>query len=123
MLPPVFALLKQSAAVRAIVQTGSESPRIYRHGIAPQDIERPYVTWFMVSGVPENTLSELPLADRCTVQIDCWHQTDRGVEDLAVAVRDALEPSAVMTGAPVDLRETETKLFRMTLQFDFFIDH
>jgi hypothetical protein len=125
MLPPVFQTLKASAAVKAIV--GTNPPRIYRHGSAPQrpdglPLEQPYITWFLVVGVPENTLSELPATDRATVQVDCWHQTDAGIEALALAARDAIEPYAVMTGIPVDGREPETRLYRMSLQFDWFVN-
>jgi hypothetical protein len=120
MLPPVFARLKASSAVRAFV--GTSPARIYRHGDAVQDGARPYITWALVSGVPENQLSGTPTTDRMTVQVDCWHQTDKGVEEMADAVRDAIEPYAHMTSMPVDLREPETKLYRMTLEFDWFND-
>ena len=120
MFPQVFQTLKASEAVKNIV--GTNPPRVYRHGSAPQDTTRPYVTWFVVTGNPENTLSELPAVDRVQVQIDCWHQTDQGIELLALAVRDAVEPYAHMTSAPIDLREPETLLFRIALVFDWFVD-
>jgi hypothetical protein len=116
MLPPVFALLKQSAAVKNIV--GTNPPRIYRHGNAPQDKAIPYVTWFLVVGTPENNLSDPPPDDRMTVQVDCWHPTDTGVDLLATAVRDALEPHGHVTGILIDERDTATRLYRMALQCD-----
>jgi len=126
MLPPVFQALKASAAVKAIV--GSNPPRVYRHGRVPdgtpeRPITQPYVTWFLVSGVPENNLSDPPPCDRATVQVDCWHQTDAGIELLARAVRDALEQIGVMTGTQIDDFETETKTYRISLQVDVFINH
>jgi hypothetical protein len=69
---------------------------------------------------PDNNLSDLPSLDRLGVAIDCWHQTDAGVETLAQAVRDAIEPHAHLIGTLADLREIETKLFRLVLQFDWF---
>lgn len=119
MLPPVFQTLKLSTDVKNIV--GTNPPRIYRHGVAPQDVTRPYVTWLLVSGVPENQLSGLPGTDRMSVQIDCWHQTDAGVESLATAVRDACEPYAHMTAIVANEREQETRLYRLGLQFDWFV--
>ncbi len=118
MFPPVFQTLKASADVKAVV--GTNPPRIYRHGDAPQDVARPYITWQLVSGVPENNLSDTPPADRQTVQVDCWHQTDAGIEILAEAVRDAIEPTAHMTATLIDAREAETKLYRVSMQFDFW---
>lgn len=117
MLPRVFEVLKNAPSVTAIVGT-----RVYRHGSAPQDTTRPYVTWQLVAGTPENNLSSTPPIDRMTVQVDCWHQTDAGIEVLATAVRDAIEPVAHMTGMPVNEREQATKLYRIALQFDWFVD-
>lgn len=118
MLPPVFQTLKASSAVKAIV--GTNPPRIYRHGSAPQDVSRPYITWTLVSSVPENNLSDPPPTDRQTVQVDCWHPEDAGIDELATAVRDAIEPIAHMTSTLFDEQEPETKLYRIGLQFDFF---
>lgn len=118
MLPPVFQALKASSAVKNIV--GSSPPRIYRHASAPQDTSSPYITWFVVTATPENNLSDPPPVDRIAVQVDCWHQTDAGVVALAEAARDAIEPVAHMVAMPVNLREPETKLYRIALQFDFW---
>lgn len=125
MLPPIFQTLKSATDVKAIV--GTNPPRIYRHGSAPQrpdglPFDQPYITWFLLSGVPENQLSGTPPVDRMTVQIDCWHQTDAGIEVLATAVRDAVEPFAHMTSMPVNEREVETKLYRIAMEFDWFND-
>jgi hypothetical protein len=132
MLPPVFQALKASQAVKDIV--GTNSPRIYRHGKAPdgtpdRPIAEPYITWFMVSGIPENNLSDPPPCDRATVQVDCWYPdrggraADAGIELLARAARDALEQIGVMTAAPIDDYETTTKTYRISLQVDVFINH
>ncbi len=79
------------------------------------------MTWFLVVGVPDNNLSDTPPSDRATVQIDCWHTTDRGIEDMAIAVRDAIEPFCHVTAINVDTRERETKLFRMSFQADWIL--
>ena len=114
MLPPIFTWLKV-APVQAIIGT---PPRAYRHADASQDATKPYVTWSIVSGIPDNQLSGLPPSDRYTIQVDCWHQTDAGVESLATAVRDAIEPFGHLTSIPINNRETETRLYRIGLQFD-----
>lgn len=118
MLPPVFATLKASATVKNMV--GTNPPRIYRHGEAPQNVTDPYITWF-ATPTPENTLSETPKVDRVGVQVDCWHRTDAGVEQLAVAARDAIEPHAHMTATVIDHREPETRLYRISMQFDWWL--
>jgi hypothetical protein len=115
LLPPVFALLKAAPAVTAIL---GALPKVYRHGLAPQGTVAPYVVWMVIAGDPQNTLSETPGVDRLTIQVDCYDTTDGGVETLAAAVRDALEPSMYLTGIPIDDREPDTALYRIGLQFD-----
>lgn len=121
-LPPIFSTLQASADVRAIV-----GRRVYRHGAAPQDLDlgKPYVTWQLISGVPENQLSGTPTTDRDTVQVNCWYPDlggERGVETLSQAVRDAIEPHALLTSIPIDQQEPETKRYWIALQFDWFHD-
>lgn len=116
MLPPIYPTLSASPSVSAIVGT-----RIYPHADAPQDVAAPYVTWFLAGGSPEITLSEPPLVDRMTVQIDCWHPTSAGVVALSLAVRDAIESHAHITGYPINTRDAETKLYRMGLQLGWWL--
>ena len=116
MLPPVYATLHGSAAVAALV-----SDRIYAHGAAPQTVVKPYVTWQLIAGVPLNNLSDLPPGDQMTVQVDCWHTTADGIEALATAVRDAIEPVAHVTGVVVNLREPATLLYRIGMQADWWL--
>lgn len=118
LLPPVFALLKASAAVTAILGV---TPKVYRHGIAPQGTNAPYATWLLVGADPENSLSDLPATDRLIVQIDCFHTTDGGIEQLAEAVRNAIEPTAHLTGIPINEKEPTTGLYRIALQFDWWL--
>lgn len=119
MLPPVYNTLRASSDLVAVV--GS---RIYRHGQAPQGTIAPYITWALITGTPENQLSGVPPVDSMTIQVDVWADGaagDKLVETLADLVRDAIEPYAHMTGMPVDQRETETKLWRIALQFDWWM--
>lgn len=126
MLPGVFQVLKASADVKAIV--GTTSPRIYRHGEAPGaivNVQPPatplaYITWLLVSGVPENNLSDNSPVGRQSVQIDIWHPTDAGIETLFNAVRDAIEPVAHITSYQDFPRDAETRRFRASIDADFF---
>jgi len=114
MLPPVYALLTGATAVAAIVST-----RIYPHGSAPPEVAQPYITWQMVSGVPEINLADAPDIDRCTLQVNCWHATSAGIVTLATAVRAALETAGHVTGVPINQRDTETKLYWIAIQMDW----
>lgn len=119
MLPNVYARLTASPTVTALVGT-----RIYRHGAAPQNVTAPYVTWFVVSGTPENSISETPRIDNFNVQVDCWSNNtgtgDAQVEAVAEAVRDALEPYAHCTGYLINERDFDTQRYRFGMSFTFW---
>lgn len=121
MMPSVFLTLKADPTVWGIV--GGNPARIWQTS-APEDVPRPnanpYVIWSLVTGTPENNLSDPPPVDRQSIQIDCWHKTQVGVDNLATAVRDAVEPVAHMTGVVISTQDQETKLFRIGMQFDFW---
>lgn len=122
MFPQIFPIIKDSSAVTAII--GSSPVRFYRHGSAPQNVVAPYVTWNVVTGTPENSLDATPRADNYSVQVDCWSDNtgtgSAGVETLAEAVRDALEPFGHMTAVSVDDRDPETMRYRIGLTFTFW---
>lgn len=117
MLPPVYSTLRASSAVVDIV-----GDRIGQHGEIEQDAARPYITWQLIGGVPENQLSDVPDTDLIQVQLNCWHATSAGVEALAEAARDAVEPYAHITGYPVDQREAETRLHWIAIQVDWWLN-
>lgn len=124
MLPVVLPILAADPEVTGIL--GTTPVRFYPHGRAPQDVQAPYATWFIVSGIPENTIDEVPRIDRFSVQIDCWSSNSgEGAEEvkaLATAIRDALEPFAHMTAIAVDGIDPDTQRNRLGLQFTFWED-
>lgn len=100
--------------------------RIFRSGNAPQGTATPYITWFTIGDEPFDHLSGPPKTDRDTVQIDCYAgpggSAERGVLDLAGAVRDALDAAGISNRLVVDLLEPDTMLYRIGLQADFIHD-
>lgn len=114
MLPNVYQVLRNDSTVKSTVGT-----RIYRHGSAPQDVTKPYITWFVVTGTPQDVLNAPPCHDFDTVQIDCWSETDTQIETLAYAVRAALDGQLISNRIIIDNRETDTKLYRIALEADF----
>lgn len=114
MFPPVYQTLRANATVLATV-----ADRIGRHGEIEQDATRPYITWQIVSGNPYDVLSSAPCADFTTVQIDIYSPTDAGAAALAVAVRDALDTALVVNRVVVNLREPDTRLYRVGMEADF----
>lgn len=117
MIPPVYALLKASAPVVAIV-----ADRIGAHGQVMPDELRPYITWQVVNGAGENTLDKgRAPADRASVQIDFYHSTEAGLRALSEAGRNAVESASYYVGLVADERDADTLLFRLALQFDFVL--
>lgn len=120
MFPPIHTILSQDSEVSALAVGG-----IWRHGDAPKGVTAPYVTWFLVVGVPENNLSDGPGIDGDVIQLDCWSENngtgDEGVETLAVAVRDAIENHAHIEAYTDDGRDPETKRFRISMQAKFWV--
>lgn len=113
MLPNVYQILRSNATIVSTVAT-----RIYRHGSAPQDVVKPYITWVLSSGNPENNVSGAPCSDKDTVQIDCWSESDTQVETLAYAVRQALDNNLIVNRIVMNMRESDTKLYRIALEAD-----
>lgn len=120
MRPPVPEYLLASTEVAALV--GTNPVRIFRD-VAPQDTARPYVVWSVIFGAAENYLAQRPGIDNFRVQIDCWGDDEAQVEDLARAVRDALEGQrVVMIGINSALPDFETSLRRYSFDWSFWVD-
>jgi hypothetical protein len=115
MLPDVFPLLKLAGI------TDKVGSRIYHFAAAPQGAQRPYITWFVVSGQPYDQISGAPCADFYAVQIDCWSENELEVEALAMAVRMALDAPGVANRLAITQYESGTKLYRVGLEADFII--
>lgn len=114
MLPAVYSTLRSNSAVLAAVGN-----RIYRHGSAPQDVSKPYITWFVVTGMPEVQLSGAPCVDMDAVQIDCWSDQDAQVESLAYSVRKSLDDAKIVNRIVQNNREDDTRLYRIGIEADF----
>lgn len=115
MFAPVYDVLVADSQVSTLLGT-----RIYRHDDAARDVSGDYATW-AVSATPENSLDDRPLIDRQTITVNVYSDDDETVEQIADAVRNALEPFAQCTGVPVDNRDrAETKRYRIALQFDWW---
>ena len=122
MLPRILHILTAAPAVTALIGAGTnpvtDPVRAYRHGDAPQDVKKPYVTWSVPGGAAENTFEGAD-ADVFRTQVDCWSDKDAEIEVLAAAVRAALEPHAHLVAYIADERDSVTKRYRMGFTFDF----
>jgi len=113
MFPPVYRALRTPAVI-AIVED-----RIGRHGEVAQDERRPYIVWSIVIGDPHDHLSGPPISDFTTVDINCYHEDDAGVEELALAVQSALDAAGHHNRVRVNRRDPDTRLYRVGIEADF----
>lgn len=105
MTPKIWGMIKNNAGVIAAL---GNPPRAYSFGNAPQTVQKPYATWQLVNGLPENYLGNLPDVDDFTVQIDVWAGDGDTAEACAKALRDALEPHGYVDAWRGETRDKET---------------
>ncbi len=114
MFPRVYQTLTANATVVAMV-----GDRIGRHGVIQQTETRPYITWQIATDDPVADISDTPSTDFTTVQIDCYHPTDAGIQQLGVAVRAALDAASIYNRVRINNRDQDTKLYRVGIDADF----
>ena len=118
MTPAIFPLVTGSAAATALL--GTSPTRFYPCGEAPENVAKPYATWFVVSGVPENYLDCPPNIDSITVQVDVWADSQTDARDVFEALRKAFEGDAHIMGVGPEGREPDTRLYRHSMTVDFW---
>lgn len=122
MYPPIFPPVKASSACRALLQGGTGEMRFYQFGLAPQNVQKPYAVWQRVFGQPYNHMNEVPNTDTFTLQVDIYADSAESSRNVAVAIRDAVEPLAYITNWLNESRDPETKNFRFGFQVDWIVE-
>lgn len=116
MIPPVYAALMADPAV-----SGMTAGRI-RQDVGNPDEGAPYIVWRLLSAVPEMTTQRRAPADRCSISIDVFARDEEEREALTAAARHALEPHGPILTIQSLGKDTETRLWRMTFDMDWFIN-
>ena len=120
MIPPVFAILNASSVVKNLL--GASPLRVFPWGAAPQTTAKPYATYTVYNGLPENSLSDTPDMDALSTQIDVWAESVDSCLAVAEAVRNVIEPYAHLTSFSSISPDEDTELFRQRMDFDFFTE-
>lgn len=115
MVPPVYRILSGDVAVTALV-----ADRISGQGYGGETPVAPYITWNVVSGMPQNYLADRPGVDDFRAQVDIWAQDAATAKQVAEAARDALEPHAYCVGVVADEYDPETQLYRYGFDWRFW---
>lgn len=122
--PPIFALANADAGVRALLKSGTGPLRFWLFGRAPQPgapgYALPYSVWQTAYGSPENFLAGRPDTDNFGVQVDAYASTPEAARAVLEALSYSLELDAHVVSWRGEERETETNLFRSSMDVEFF---
>lgn len=119
MTPPVFLALSQHVETATLL--GPPPIRAFPAGKAPPGVPYSYVTWVLVVGIPENTLSGTPEFDAETVQIDAWAEDYDKAKTLGAACRKAIEPFGYVTSFGIPQPDPDTGAYRVTIEAEFIV--
>jgi hypothetical protein len=118
MNPTLFTILKATPAVTALL--GTPILRVFPWGRAPQNVVKPYATYGVFNGNPENYLGQVPDMDNAGTQLNIWAESAASCDACFNAVRDALEPHAHMTNYATPDLDADTNLYSARMEFDFW---
>lgn len=116
--PPIFLVCSTDPGVIALIGSGVDC-RIYSFGEAPEGVEKPYVVWNLIDGIPENYLADRPDADGFTLQVDVYATSAVAATQVTVALRDALELNANITRWGASGRDPTTKDYHRSFDIDW----
>jgi hypothetical protein len=114
-ITPLPLILSQDSGISGIV-----GERIYEYGMAPKGTPKPYITWFIITGQPNNNLSDPPPDDNYVIQVDIWSSSSN--VELRNLVRDAIERHSYITSWGGHDRDDKTQDYRVTLTCDWFVN-
>jgi len=118
MTPDIFLSIASDSDCADVL--GDNPLRFWPFAAAPQNPVKPYATWQVIYGSPENYLDRAPDIDSIGVQIDCWGDTISSVRSAAKSIRGAIEPVAHVVAFNGESREPDTKLYRVSFSVDFW---
>lgn len=118
MYPPLHATCAADTSVQSLLGDGTIL-RLYPFGEARQREVYPYAVWKTVYGQPENYLSGRPDVDSFGTQIDVYAATWRSARQVADALQAAIEGVAYVTAYNGEMRDGETKAFRVSFTVDW----
>jgi len=119
MFPPIFQVCAADATVTGLL--GATPTRLYLFSQAPQEPVLPYAVWQLISGSPYNHLTCPPDADIFTVQVDSYATTATEARQVAEALRDAIQASAMVVSWNGESRDAETQNYRYSFDVEWHV--
>lgn len=117
---PIFSVCAASAAVKSLL--GTNPVRFYQFGLAPQGVALPYAVFRTIYGAPENYLDGVPDVDSWGLQIDVYASSSSSAQNVASALRDAIEQKAYVTAWRGDSRDPDTKNYVYSFDVDWILN-
>jgi hypothetical protein len=90
--------------------------------IAPDETAKPYITYQVVSNIPETTLDGPTGTENRRLQIDVFDTTYGAVKTLEATIKSTMA-SAAIVNIPLstgDLYEGDTQLYRVTMDYSIW---
>lgn len=115
--PPIFMLCAADPGVTALL--GTNPVRLFMFGMAPQNIQKPYGVWQVISGSPESYLAGRPDTEQHTLQVDVYADSAAQSRAALAAIEHAIELSCYVTRYGGESRDTETKSYRSSMDVDW----
>lgn len=119
---PFFEIVSVSAAVQAIF--GSNPVRIFPFEYAQtkgDKLTKPYATFQLTGGNPDNNLSDRPDSDSIDLQIDVYATTVEDTREAANAIEYAIELDCHIMRIMNEQIDGPTKLYRTTFSTQWFV--
>jgi hypothetical protein len=91
--------------------------------VAPELVVKPYIVYSVISNVPSVSLDGPTDTEQRRIQVDVWGETYASVKGLEVTIKSTMAGSSIVNIplSTMDLYESETKLFRISMDFSVWI--
>jgi hypothetical protein len=119
MHPPLYAVCAADTSVQDLLTGPDGLLRLYPFGEARQQEIYPYAVWSVVGGQPENYLGDRPNVDSASTQVDVYARSWSSAREVYAALRDAIEGAAYVSAFNGEMRDPETKSYRVSFTVDW----
>jgi len=111
--PPIFSICAADPGVTALL--GTSPVRLFMFGMAPQNIQKPYAVWQVISGSPESYLAGRPDTDQHLLQIDVYADNASEARTVLAAIVHAVELHSYVVRYGGESRDSETLNYRSSM--------
>ena len=119
---PIYNVLNANPDIRAALVGTDGKLRLFGWGKAPKDTPTPYVVWQVITGLPENNLSDRPEFDTSTVQVTIYDKRSQTLESLKNEIIEAIEGYMNVVGLDGESRDPYTDDYTYTFTVDWFVN-